>query len=527
MSKPSKPELPEIDIEGLRPRLETLIDELSQGLIERDLTVRLAVLAMLSGEHLLLIGPPGTAKSEVARRLVGALDGGEVFERLLTRFSVPEELFGPLSVKGLEDDRYERKTDGYLPTASVAFIDEIFKANSAILNALLTLLNERKFDNGNERQDAPLLALVGASNELPQDEVLQALYDRFLFRCHVKPVTDDNFTRLLVLDVAEEFQVDEDAKLTRGEIEGIEETAANITVPRRVVEFLGAMRSYLASQEIYVSDRRWMKAVKMLKTAALTNGQDEVTIWDCWLLQHCLWNEPEERETIQTWYEERIGARSPAEHGKFERLISRMEKLLQEDQSAQSHACDEDGNRPDRTVDDTPTAHPKGDQRRNADGEKLFLAPSGNDRTNGGKGYTRAQLIEEFRHKSNGLDYIKTPNGVILFDAYCNERSNHFLTSPYPTIERTRYSTAHIDHRVKETKDILVDVVEHIEQIELEIDELQARIEAHLWVDTDFADRALTNLMEAVDAARGFRERLEEVRDGFAELPVQEDGLEV
>ncbi len=142
----------------LRVRLDALLEALEHGLVERRRQVRLALLAALAGEHTLLIGPPGTAKSELARRLHLAFRDAQYFERLLTRFSVPEELFGPLSISALEQDRYERQTAGYLPQASIAFIDEVFKANSAILNALLTLLNERKFDNGAGRQDCPLTA---------------------------------------------------------------------------------------------------------------------------------------------------------------------------------------------------------------------------------------------------------------------------------------------------------------------------------------------------------------------------------
>jgi len=159
-------------------RLQALLKFLGSGLLERDAAVRLALLAALAGEHVLLIGPPGTAKSALARRLHRAFDGARYFERLLTRFSTPEELFGPLSLKALEHDRYERLTDGFLPTAGIAFLDEVFKANSAILNALLTLLNEREFDD---------------------DDGMRAFQDRFLFRCDVSPVADASFRTLLTL----------------------------------------------------------------------------------------------------------------------------------------------------------------------------------------------------------------------------------------------------------------------------------------------------------------------------------------
>ena len=164
------------------------------------------LLAALCSEHLLLLGPPGTAKSELSRRL-SSLTGGEYFERLLTRFSVPEELFGPLSIKGLERDEYNRKTEGYLPTAEVAFVDEIFKANSAILNALLTLLNERLFDNGTDRLPVPLLCLVGASNELPESEEKTELlaqqqrlldaYDKLAAKYHSEKANNANNSLVL------------------------------------------------------------------------------------------------------------------------------------------------------------------------------------------------------------------------------------------------------------------------------------------------------------------------------------------
>eukprot|EP00889_Picochlorum_renovo_P000748 jgi/Picre1/27778/NNA_000742.t1 len=227
-----------------------------------------------------LVGPPGTAKSELSRRL-SSLTGGVYFERLLTRFSVPEELFGPLSIKGLEQDEYTRKTDGYLPTAEVAFIDEIFKANSAILNALLTLLNERLFDNGAERLSVPLLCLVGASNELPESEELDALYDRFLIRKSVDQVSKGQLADL--------------ARLASGAIEAVD-------ISDEMIDLLTELRNYLQDKcepPIYVSDRRFMKAVNLMQVAAYADGRSHVSESDCLLLEYVMGNKPDDSEKVR------------------------------------------------------------------------------------------------------------------------------------------------------------------------------------------------------------------------------------
>ena len=173
----------------LSEKAKIAISQLAQGLVGRELECRLILLALLVGEHSLLIGPPGTAKSLLAKRLYKIIDiSSEInssnlddsgrknlrskgyFEILFTNFSTPEEVLGPLSIPQLQNNIYERITEGYLPSASIAFLDEIFKANSAILNALLTIINEREFDNGAIRYPVPLLSVVGASNELPREE---------------------------------------------------------------------------------------------------------------------------------------------------------------------------------------------------------------------------------------------------------------------------------------------------------------------------------------------------------------------
>ncbi|MEW6466701.1 MAG: AAA family ATPase [Pseudomonadota bacterium] len=175
-----------------------VITTMLSGLVEREAAAKAALLACLAGENVLLIGPPGTAKSMLARRIAEA-SGGDYFEYLLTKFTTPDELFGPLSIAELKADRFWRKTEGYLPTATIAFLDEVFKASSSILNALLSLMNERVFHNGSERVATPLRAIIGATNELPTgQEELAALYDRFLVRIFVDEVSEDSFSKLCV-----------------------------------------------------------------------------------------------------------------------------------------------------------------------------------------------------------------------------------------------------------------------------------------------------------------------------------------
>jgi MoxR-like ATPase len=276
-------------------RVRRMIEELSAGLYEREDAVALCLLAALSGKSAFLYGPPGTAKSMIARRISSAFSGANEFEYLMHRFSTPEDVFGPVSISGLKQDRYVRMTEGYLPSADIAFLDEIWKAGPAILNTLLTVINERTFRNGTENVRVPLKTVIAASNEIPTDRSgLAALYDRFIVRVRVEPLaSEEDFAAMLG---------DEDTKVTVSEPFSKEEWETAITESRKVPIGKEAMSVILEIRRrlgrIYVSDRRWKQSADLLRTAAWVCGKDEVTPAEVPILAYCLWSEDSERETV-------------------------------------------------------------------------------------------------------------------------------------------------------------------------------------------------------------------------------------
>ncbi|MEN9631091.1 MAG: hypothetical protein RJA10_4319 [Pseudomonadota bacterium] len=279
---------------------------LESGLLERATAVRLLLLSALAREHVLLIGPPGTAKSELARRLHRCFAGARYFERLLTRFSTPEELFGPLSLKALEDDRYERLIEGYLPTAGIAFLDEVFKANSAILNALLTLFNEREFDNGAGRIAAPLVCAIGASNEAPGDDSLQAFHDRFLVRVPVQPVGDARFAQLLLLGA--EPAPGPAEPLTAGQVAAVAAARDAVALGDDTLAALTGLRAHAAQQQLLVSDRRWRQLVGLMRTAAVTEGRGTLDVLDLWLAPYVVGADADAVPRLAQWLAQWLGA---------------------------------------------------------------------------------------------------------------------------------------------------------------------------------------------------------------------------
>ena len=514
-------------MQDLTNRVRNIRDSLTTGFVERDVAVRLALLAALSGEHLLLIGPPGTAKSLVARRLHLAFTGATYFERLLTRFSVPEELFGPLSIKGLEEDRYERLTESYLPAASIAFLDEIFKANSAILNALLTLLNEREFDNGTRRERTPLMAVIGASNELPEDEELDALFDRFLLRLHVGPVSKDGFLNLLKLRGDTAPDVPGALKLGRVDLDTVQKAAGDVRVPDDVVALLCDLREWCAAEEIPVSDRRWRKVVKLLQTSAFTNGREIVSIWDCWLLQHCLWSNAEDRMKIYDWYAARVGAMAE-EPSRLVRIVNAWEGRFDKAKGERSQKRNSKGELLFVGKGGRQTTKEKGQDYRG--GKPLVILPENAycenhynhhqiDPTNDGKGYTKED-IQQMTLLKDRTYILDSPQKINEYF----ENSKHWLMTEFkPAMEPTKHKSAYIKQCIKELSEHRTAMESHKQGIDQRIVSFEDDIRDHLWVTDDFVEPASLGLNETRADVEKLLGRLAEVTKGFEALPREEE----
>lgn len=283
------------DVDAARARLVAIGNELGQTFVERGEVIEGSLAALLARQHVLLLGPPGTAKSMLADELCRRIDGARYFQWLLTKFTTPEEVFGAVSLRALEQDEYRRVTTHKLPEAHVAFLDEIFKASSSILNALLTLLNERRFHNGRDSIEVPLLSVFGAANELPEEDELSAIYDRFLVRFVVGYVVEDwRFLRMLrapAPSAGTRLALDDLALLWRAVDE--------IAVPDGILRSIGDLRRALAEQQIVPSDRRFRQSVTLLRALALLRGKASVTDDEMLFLEHVLWRDPAEREAVR------------------------------------------------------------------------------------------------------------------------------------------------------------------------------------------------------------------------------------
>ncbi len=292
----------------LKERIKQLIQELNKDVFEKEEVTKLAFLSAIVGESIFLLGAPGVAKSLIARRLKFAFQGGNSFEYLMNKFSTPDEIFGPVSITQLKEDKYVRLTDKYLPNAQIVFLDEIWKAGASIQNSLLTILNEKKYRNGEQEIDADIRGLIAASNELPETgQGLEALWDRFLVRYIVEGITDkDNFNKMISENLKSyQDNIPTELKITETEYKAWDAQINAVDIPEEVFKIIHFIRTKVQESNenrenpIYISDRRWRKIVRLLRGSAFLNGREKVDLMDCFLISYCIWDEKEQLEEVK------------------------------------------------------------------------------------------------------------------------------------------------------------------------------------------------------------------------------------
>src|SRR3954471_17085074 len=288
----------------LATRFQEAARVMEQHFLDKQEVIRLLLVSVVAGEHMLLVGPPGTAKSAIVRTFARLIDA-RYFEYLLTRFTEPNELFGPVDIRAFREGTYTRKTETMLPEAEIVFLDEIFKSNSAILNSLLTILNERRFANGSRVLDVPLLSMFGGSHEGPHDDHPQAIFDRFLLRVVSDNLDSDHFHNLIAKGLANEAALPTGKAAVQKPLFGARDLH---DLHKRFDHHLAFTEDFLSkykglifqirSEGISVSDRRVVKLLKLFAASAVFDGRSQAHDGDFFVLKH-IWNNLDQAELLE------------------------------------------------------------------------------------------------------------------------------------------------------------------------------------------------------------------------------------
>ena len=312
-------------------QLNQVLEYLKKTFVGKDEIIDLLGICLVARENAFLLGPPGTAKSAIIRALSQCIADGNNFEYLLTRFTEPSEIFGPFDIRKLKEGELITNTEGMMPEASLVFLDEIFNANSAILNSLLMALNERIFRRGRETRLLPALMFVGASNQLPQEETLNALLDRFLIRINCNYVAPEQLEQVLIQGWKQQSNTIQDIPIiTPNAIKDLQAMSKNMDLSPIRAQYVDLIHS-LRNTGFSVSDRRAVKIQNLIAASALLAGRQEIISSDLWVMRH-IWDTEEQIETLQAMIEGVIGKEPiPNSHPQaFQNALPDAEVLMQE-----------------------------------------------------------------------------------------------------------------------------------------------------------------------------------------------------
>lgn len=504
----------------LNEKLKKLGEHLEGGLVGRRDHARMLLLAAVAGENALLFGPPGTAKSLLARRLRDCFaDEVRYFECLLTKFSMPEEVFGPVSLKGLEQDIFRRVYDRYMPGAGVAFIDETFKANSAILNSMLTILNEREFDTGNERIKVPLRCVVGASNEMPKEAELEALYDRFIIRMRVDRLQDEEQLTRFLTNTAEYVAPDASVRLAKAELEAIAKAAKSLPVEDPVIELLVELREWCHGKGIKISDRRLVKIKQLLQVAAVTSGRESTGLSDAWVVRHCAWDDftTDQAEKLAEWLDSRID--------KQQHNLSGLRALVEAEKKAFNAKAKI--------------------QKKDKQGNLIYLDARGVETTkeevegyaysaqddNGGQLYTAAEIKKKLlechqnqNHYREGEQIYVGNNWVKLTDYFNSNYSGKKTKNTHkPKLQDGVYTVDQRERFKASSSAVLEKLKAKANEIAEQVEKLTLALDASPWAPKEYQESHLAGLKVNLEELKKYQGALESVISGYDKLLVTND----